>query len=132
MTRYEPRPTPRNSWTVWPQPMRWALCAAVHVAVLKRWPAKTPVYAAAFRQERWSALSELETPVQPDDAVWIRINNLLQADKADAQQQAAVSPPFQRIAAALRSALPGGAARRLWAPVPRWRLWPWAYGRTRA
>ena len=63
--------------------------------------------AALLWQERWSALSELETPVQPDDAVWIRINNLLQADKVKAaQQQTAASPPISEDRRSpLRSAL---------------------------
>lgn len=39
---------------------------------------------ALLWQERWSALSEVQAPVQPDAAVWTRIDNLLQAEKARA------------------------------------------------
>ncbi|MET1115897.1 MAG: anti-sigma factor [Comamonas sp.] len=43
----------------------------------------TQVRAAALLwQGRWSAFAEVQAPVQPDAAVWIRIDNLLQADKA--------------------------------------------------
>lgn len=55
-----------------------------------------PVRAAALTwQGRWSALSEIQSPVQPDAAVWTRIDNLLQAEKAKShrvqQRQAAAS-----------------------------------------
>ena len=50
--------------------------------------------AALLWQGRWSALAELQPPVPPDDAVWIRIDNLLQAEKARAAQ-----PARQRVAA---------------------------------
>lgn len=36
---------------------------------------------ALLWQSRWSALAELQAPVRPDDAVWTRIDNLLQAEK---------------------------------------------------
>ena len=42
--------------------------------------------AALLWQGRWSALSEMQAPVQPDGSVWIRINNLLQAEKSAALQ----------------------------------------------
>src|SRR3989442_7723648 len=43
---------------------------------------QAPVRAAALLwQGRWSALSEMQAPVRPDDAVWVRIDNLLQADR---------------------------------------------------
>ena len=48
---------------------------------------QAPVRAAALLwQGRWSALSEMQAPVRPDDAVWLRIDNLLQAEKARAAQ----------------------------------------------
>ncbi len=48
---------------------------------------QAPVRAAAMLwQGRWSALSEMQAPVRPDDAVWVRIDNLLQAEKARAAQ----------------------------------------------
>lgn len=45
---------------------------------------------ALLWQERWSALAELQAPVQPDAAVWTRIDNLLQAEKARAARPRAV------------------------------------------
>ncbi|RIX72308.1 anti-sigma factor [Acidovorax cavernicola] len=46
-----------------------------------------PVRAAALLwQGRWSALSEVQAPVQPDAAVWTRIDNLLQAENPRAAQ----------------------------------------------
>lgn len=42
--------------------------------------------AALLWQSRWSALSEMQEPVRPDDAVWMRIDNLLQVEKARAKQ----------------------------------------------
>lgn len=47
---------------------------------------------ALLWQERWSALAELQAPVQPDAAVWTRIDNLLQAEKARAARPRAVVP----------------------------------------
>ncbi len=48
---------------------------------------QAPVRAAALLwQGRWSALSEMQAPVRPDDAVWVRFDNLLQAEKARAAQ----------------------------------------------
>ncbi len=45
-----------------------------------------PVRAAALLwQGRWSALSEVQAPVPPDRAVWVRIHNQLQAEKASAK-----------------------------------------------
>lgn len=49
--------------------------------------------AALLWQGRWSAFSEVQKPVSPDQAVWIRINNLLQAEKDNAK------PARQRDAA---------------------------------
>lgn len=61
--------------------------------------------AALLWQGRWSALPELEAPVQPDAAVWIRIHHLVQADQASAaQQQAAAQSPAEGRGG-LRSAL---------------------------
>ena len=41
--------------------------------------------AALLWQGRWSAFSEVQEPVQPDAAVWVRIDNLLQAEKNHAK-----------------------------------------------
>jgi anti-sigma-K factor RskA len=41
--------------------------------------------AALLWQGRWSAFSEVQTPVQPDAVVWTRIANLLQAETAKAK-----------------------------------------------
>ena len=41
--------------------------------------------AALLWQGRWSAFSEVQEPVQPDAAVWTRIDNLLQAEKTHAK-----------------------------------------------
>lgn len=45
--------------------------------------------AALVWQGRWSGLTELQPTVQPDAAVWTRIDNLVQADKAGRALQAA-------------------------------------------
>ena len=45
--------------------------------------------AALVWQTRWSGLAELQDAVQPPPAVWTRIDNLVQAGKADAAMQAA-------------------------------------------
>ncbi|MBS7778705.1 anti-sigma factor [Acidovorax sp. CCYZU-2555] len=47
---------------------------------------------ALLWQERWSALAELQAPIQPDAAVWTRIDNLLQAEKARAARPRTVVP----------------------------------------
>lgn len=70
---------------------------------------------ALLWQGRWSAFSELQTPVQPDDAVWVRINNLLQAEKAKAElarQRDAIAAKPERSALAWwrNAALAGGLA----------------------
>ncbi len=50
--------------------------------------------AALLWQGRWSGLAELQAPERPSDAVWLRIDNLLQAEKLRAAQQAQQrSPP---------------------------------------
>lgn len=53
--------------------------------------------AALLWQGRWSAFSEVQTPVQPDAAIWTRIANLLQADRQQsqwgAQRQAGAAAP---------------------------------------
>lgn len=50
--------------------------------------------AALLWQGRWSAFSEVQTPVQPDAAVWTRIANLLHADRPQtAQRQAGAAAP---------------------------------------
>lgn len=43
--------------------------------------------AALLWQGRWSAFSEVQTPVQPDAAVWTRIANLLQAERQQTAQR---------------------------------------------
>ena len=45
--------------------------------------------AALVWQGRWSGLTELQHTVQPGEDVWMRIDNLVQADKADRAMQAA-------------------------------------------
>ena len=48
--------------------------------------------AALVWQGRWSGLAELQDATQPPPAVWTRIDNLVQAQKADAAMQAARVP----------------------------------------
>jgi anti-sigma-K factor RskA len=55
--------------------------------------------AALLWQGRWSAFSEVQSPVQPDAAVWTRIANLLSAERTNIQLAQ------QREAAALKSPL---------------------------
>ncbi len=45
--------------------------------------------AALLWQAHWAGLTEVQTTVQPDAAVWTRIHNLVQADKAGRAMQAA-------------------------------------------
>ncbi|GAB2490610.1 anti-sigma factor [Comamonas humi] len=71
--------------------------------------------AALLWQGRWSAFSEVQAPVPPDPAVWVRINNLIEADKADAaasrQREASATKRLERGLAWWRSAaLSGGLA----------------------
>ena len=47
--------------------------------------------AALLWQARWSALPELERPVQPDAAVWVRIHNMVQAEQAQASPKQAAA-----------------------------------------
>ena len=61
--------------------------------------------AALVWQTRWSGLTELQPSIDPGPAVWTRIDNLVQADKAAAALQAARVP--QVVAA------PGGWWRNL-------------------
>ena len=61
--------------------------------------------AALVWQTRWSGLTELQPAIDPGPAVWTRIDNLVQADKAAAALQAARVP---QVAAA-----PGGWWRNL-------------------
>lgn len=49
--------------------------------------------AALVWQTRWSGLTELQPAIDPAPAVWTRINNLVQADKAAAAMQAARAAP---------------------------------------
>ena len=62
--------------------------------------------AALLWQGRWSAFSEVQTPVQPDAAVWTRIANLVQADQQQAQWRArrsaaAAAPQVGKLGQAL-------------------------------
>lgn len=71
--------------------------------------------AALLWQGRWSAFSEVQTPVQPDAVVWTRIANLVQADKVNAslarQHKAAASKlPVRALAWWRGLALAGGFA----------------------
>ena len=59
--------------------------------------------AALLWQGRWSAFSEVQTPIQPDAAVWTRIANVLKAEQVDArlarQREApAPQPPMRTLA----------------------------------
>ena len=47
--------------------------------------------AALLWQARWSALPELEKPVQPDAAVWVRIHNMVHAEQAQASPKQAAA-----------------------------------------
>lgn len=70
--------------------------------------------AALLWQSRWAALSEVQSPVQPPAAVWIRISNLLQAEKANpiqAQQHSTVAAAKSAVLTWWRNAaLAGGLA----------------------
>ena len=81
--------------------------------------------AALLWQGRWSAFSEVQTPVQPDAVVWTRIANLLQAETAKAklarQRETASKSAWPALAWWRGLALAGG-----W---PRWRLSRWGFGR---
>lgn len=71
--------------------------------------------AALLWQGRWSAFSEVQVPVQPDPAVWVRINNQLQADKTTAlmahqRESAAAEQPARVLAWWRNAALAGGLA----------------------
>ena len=56
---------------------------------------------ALLWQGRWSAFSEVQAPVAPDAAVWIRIHNLVQAETSNtqwtAQRQATTSRQAARV-----------------------------------
>jgi anti-sigma-K factor RskA len=61
---------------------------------------QAPVRAAALIwQSRLSSLNELQSQATPDAAVWTRISNLVQGDKAQAAMQAARVPPIQQAPA---------------------------------
>lgn len=64
---------------------------------------------ALLWQGRWTALSEVQVPVPPDAAVWTRIDNLLQAEKARAAQVHRRSAGPARVASWWRNAAWGGA-----------------------
>ncbi len=63
--------------------------------------------AALVWQTHWSGLAELQELVQPDAAVWTRIDNLVQADKEAQAMQAARQEPQVEVAG------PGGWLRSL-------------------
>lgn len=69
--------------------------------------------AALVWQSRWSGLAELQPHAQPSAAVWTRIDNLLQAEKARAAQQARRHAPVVERT--------GGRSRLAW-----WRGAAWA------
>jgi anti-sigma-K factor RskA len=61
---------------------------------------QAPVRAAALIwQSRLSSLNELQLQATPDAAVWTRINNLVQGDRAQAAMQAARAAPIQQAPA---------------------------------
>lgn len=61
---------------------------------------QAPVRAAALIwQSRLSSLNELQSQATPDAAVWTRINNLVQGDRAQAAMQAARAAPIQQAPA---------------------------------
>lgn len=71
--------------------------------------------AALLWQGRWSAFSEVQTPVQPDAVVWTRIANLVQAENTNArlaQQRETVAPnlPGRALAWWRGLAMAGGLA----------------------
>ena len=70
--------------------------------------------AALLWQGRWSAFLEVQTPVQPDAAVWTRIANLLQAETAKAklarQREAASKSAWPTLAWWRGLAMAGGLA----------------------
>lgn len=71
--------------------------------------------AALLWQGHWSAFSEVQTPIQPDAAVWIRIDNQLQAEKAatarDRKHEATeVNQPVRALGWWRGAALAGGLA----------------------
>lgn len=71
--------------------------------------------AALLWQGRWSAFSEVQAPVQPDAAVWVRIDNLLQAEKTNAmmarqRETTAVKQPASVLAWWRNAALAGALA----------------------
>ena len=71
--------------------------------------------AALLWQGRWSAFSEMQTPVRPDAVVWTRISNLVQAENTNArlaQQRETVAPklPGRALAWWRGLALAGGSA----------------------
>ncbi len=71
--------------------------------------------AALLWQGRWSAFSEVQTPVQPDAVVWTRIANRVEAENTQArlaQQREAVAPkqPGRALAWWRGLALAGGFA----------------------
>jgi anti-sigma-K factor RskA len=70
---------------------------------------QAPVRAAALIwQSRFSSINELQPSVAPAPAVWTRIDNLLQAERAQVSMQAARTPterPSEGLAGWLRSVL---------------------------
>ncbi|MEX8193894.1 anti-sigma factor [Comamonas guangdongensis] len=81
--------------------------------------------AALLWQGRWSAFAEVQAPVQPDPAVWVRINNQLQADRTTAlmahQRETAAAKPSAGMLAWWRSAaLAGGLATVVAVSVGLW------------
>ncbi|RZL88634.1 MAG: RNA polymerase subunit sigma-70 [Variovorax sp.] len=84
---------------------------------------QAPVRAAALVwQSRLASMAELQTPVAPDAAVWVRIRNLVEAEKeqAVARERAADAPPpgrWVRSLALWRGAAAAGALATMLAVV---------------
>ncbi len=57
--------------------------------------------AALLWQSHWAGLTELQAPQAPPPAVWTRIDNLVQAERAALRQRARQSDAFQTAPAAL-------------------------------
>lgn len=54
--------------------------------------------AALLWQGRWSAFAEVQAPVAPDAAVWIRIHNLVQAETSNTQWTTQLQAPTSKQA----------------------------------
>lgn len=66
--------------------------------------------AALLWQGRWSAMAEVQTEVRPDAAVWVRIQQRLQAERAGSAVQPPVPRPSRLLAWWRSAALTGALA----------------------